>query len=378
MLEWDVRSKVVSLVTDNAATMIKVAELLKIRHLPCFAHSLNLVVKETLREPIVKAIIEKCSSIVTHFKKSTVASDKLKSIQRELNKSELKLVKHIEVRWNSAYHMIQRIIQVRDELTLAINQLPNAPPNLTAEEYSFLSELETLLEPFESCTVAISGEKYVTISLIIPLLKGLCLRFVEFENTPHFSESARNVISIMKTSFNNKLRSFENRSACIIATLLNPHFKKAGFKTAADAERATNLVQKEYSLFLSSKKRNESETVEGLNEDIPQKKSKLQSLLYFVDQSNETQSVTADAIVDLRQYLEKPKLPMAECPSEYWVYNDNNLKHVALKYLCIPGCSTPSERVFSKAGQIITERRSRLKPERINELLFLSENRHLL
>jgi len=47
--EWGITDKVKCIVTDNAAAMIKAAQLLKIRHLPCFAHTLNLVIKNAVK-----------------------------------------------------------------------------------------------------------------------------------------------------------------------------------------------------------------------------------------------------------------------------------------------------------------------------------------
>ena len=38
--------------------------------------------------------------------------------------------------------------------------------------------------------------------------------------------------------------------------------------------------------------------------------------------------------------------------------------------------SVPSERLFSKAGQLVSERRNRLKPSNVDMLLFLNNNLH--
>jgi hypothetical protein len=50
LTEWSIYNKVVALVTDNAANMSATARLGGWKHLPCFAHSLNLIVQAGLKE----------------------------------------------------------------------------------------------------------------------------------------------------------------------------------------------------------------------------------------------------------------------------------------------------------------------------------------
>jgi len=42
------------------------------------------------------------------------------------------------------------------------------------------------------------------------------------------------------------------------------------------------------------------------------------------------------------------------------------LSDIALKYCIIPATSVPAERIFSKAGQILSARRNRLLPENVD------------
>ena len=42
--------------------------------------------------------------------------------------------------------------------------------------------------------------------------------------------------------------------------------------------------------------------------------------------------------------------------------------------LCIPATSTPSERMFSKAGNLINKKRASLKPHKVDMMLFLNAN----
>jgi len=53
------------MVTDNASNMILSAQLLHLRHVPCFAHNLNLIVKKALDQtPVINEIRQKDSGVV--------------------------------------------------------------------------------------------------------------------------------------------------------------------------------------------------------------------------------------------------------------------------------------------------------------------------
>ncbi|XP_030386796.1 uncharacterized protein LOC115633472 isoform X2 [Scaptodrosophila lebanonensis] len=56
------------------------------------------------------------------------------------------------------------------------------------------------------------------------------------------------------------------------------------------------------------------------------------------------------------------------------ISNDKSLKACICKYLCVPATSTESERMFSKAGLIVSEKRSSLKSKNVDMLIFINKN----
>ena len=91
--EWKIEDKVELIVTDNAANIVNVVKLAKFKHLPCFAHTLNLVVQKGIQK--LKTLRQKVKAIIEHFHRSTVAAEKFASLQSQINpdKPALKLKK---------------------------------------------------------------------------------------------------------------------------------------------------------------------------------------------------------------------------------------------------------------------------------------------
>jgi len=73
-------------------------------------------------------------------------------------------------------------------------------------------------------------------------------------------------------------------------------------------------------------------------------------------------------------YLQMPVAQTAQSPLEWWKKEESILSKLARRYLCICATSVASEHAFSAAGYIGSKLRSCLKPEKIDQLTFLSRN----
>jgi len=88
---------------------------------------------------------------------------------------------------------------------------------------------------------------------------------------------------------------------------------------------------------------------------------------------------TASAAVDaeLAVYLSDDVIPRTESPTAWWAANAARFPVLvveAKRFLSSPPTSVASERLFSSAAQIYTDRRSRLLTKRADMLLFVKHN----
>ena len=75
--QWNIESKIICIVTDNASNMVAAINKTPWQHLPCFAHSLNLVVQGSItRNKELNTTQQRCKDIVSHFHRSVKSSEK--------------------------------------------------------------------------------------------------------------------------------------------------------------------------------------------------------------------------------------------------------------------------------------------------------------
>ncbi|CAH1109423.1 unnamed protein product [Psylliodes chrysocephalus] len=90
-------------------------------------------------------------------------------------------------------------------------------------------------------------------------------------------------------------------------------------------------------------------------------------------------STVAASIIEMKQYAEENNIKRKDDPLKWWKIREAvypNLSKLAKKYLGVTATSVPSERVFSKAGQVVSVRRSRLKPKNVEKVVYLNGNAH--
>jgi len=172
LINWNLRNKIIFAVSDNANNIKRALTLLQLRNFGCFAHTMNLIVQSALTSE--KDLIEKVKNIVSRFRRSTNASQKLLTCQINSGiKDPKKLIQDICTRWNSTFYMLDRFVELEIYIRSTLGLIDNPPESLTSEEWTVVKELIQILQPFEEATKAVSGEKYMTASIIIIIAEGL-------------------------------------------------------------------------------------------------------------------------------------------------------------------------------------------------------------
>ncbi|XP_046752038.1 E3 SUMO-protein ligase ZBED1-like [Diprion similis] len=323
------KNKITAVISDSASNMVKSINDIfapdKDKRLPCFAHRLSHVVPKAISKmPNVKAIIDKVKHIVTVTRKSVPASDELIRLQKRDGKSEgtaLKFLQSVDTRWNSTFDMLERFLLLENYVYPVTSKCGNPPPMLSHEETSILRDLVRLMQPIMIIITQISGNSYLTSSIIIP-----AIAVVEKEVS----------ISKPKTEFGSTFK------AHLLTELAKQFNDIESFKT----------------LCVSATTATEDSKAELLN-----KNNIWRHHDDLVAKTSATVYTTDGLTFELKQYISQPVIPRAENPLKHWQLlkpSYPNLYRVAMEYFCVVGTSVPCERLFSEAGKVKTDDRNRL------------------
>lgn len=165
--------KITAVVTDNGSNMTAgMASFLKTnKHLLCFAHTINLIAESAMLVNDLSLLVSKVRDIVKFFKSSVILSDSLR--QKQTGRQPLKLILDVKTRSNTVYYMLQRYIELAPIVHQMLMLNTKAPLTPTAVEMQNVKTLMCILKPLEYVTKMLSGEQYVTISKIIPMVNCL-------------------------------------------------------------------------------------------------------------------------------------------------------------------------------------------------------------
>jgi hypothetical protein len=360
------------------------------------------------------------------------------------------VIADVSTRWNSSYYAWVRLIKIKGFIQVLLSELLNSSNidekrdgkqlekiMITSDEWDLLQELILVLGPFEEATRYLGGEKYITQSIMHPILKEikrlLLLPSNNFSSTPILLTSSTPSISITTTSsdINSEIQNADNVFVLIEQVeisesneILNSDNSNQGTRNKIDLNQPLNtkdildkvkknlydamcfywkFLPEDYLLstildprikYIYDKEEEEEILYKKYNEykenylptpresrapSPTQSENTFSTIIYqpklfaIFDEQDQPQT----SANEVAEYLKEDKIKFSQNPFEWWVNKKSKypvLSRLARIYLAVPATSTPSERLFSDAGNLLTAKRSRMDPELFKRIMFLKRN----
>ena len=264
---YDLNDKISHIVTDNAANMLKAFSLPGFEttvtnetlsdddddedddvttavsddslfeyvndHISCFAHTLQLVIKDGFQQAgTINKVLAKASAVVSHVRKYIHATEMLENYKC--------LQTANATRWNSQLAMVRSILNIPDEKLRSLD----TQHQLTAYDRNILKDLIEVLTPFESATHCVQGDWVVTGSMVVP-----CVRILKTELEALYNKFSSKFVLTLKNSVHKRLTKYEDYKAFQTASVLDPRFKlnwcshsESQLQRAAIITKATQII----------------------------------------------------------------------------------------------------------------------------------------
>ena len=305
-----------------------------------------------------------CKKIVSAFCNSWKRKRELATAQAELGLPAHQLITETLTRWGSRQQMIERVLEQEEALTQVLRaDKKTRHLVLTWQDIEVLEAVSKALSPLVDFTDALSGEQYVSVSYLKPVLHLLNEQVVKVQEDD--SELTKSIKTRILEYLNEKYADPVTQELLDMASLLDPRFKTKYIKPATvdyiktkAAAEIENLVAKQ-----ETSARGVSVPPPQAAEIPPKKKRSLGS--FFKTAARQDQAVPDRKSIELEStsYLQTVEADGETNPLDWWRQHEANFPRVASlaqKYLCIQATSAPSERAFSTSGNIITCRRTAL------------------
>ena len=245
---------------------------------------------------------------------------------------------------------------------------------LTWQDIDVLKSINCVLSQLPSLTDVLSGENYVTISALLPLM-----------DDDDETELTRTIKATIKNNLSSQYIDEEIVQLFEVSSVLDPRFKVKYITEARQAEVKSIILtqgiipesthQQQEPVFSSAA------TPQGLQPALKEGKT-LGSFIKGNEQNQSEEQALSKTPEEkittiLEKYLSIPMLDAEEEPLPWWKENEKTfpmLARMARKYLCVCGTSSASEHLFSSSGQLVTHLRSHLNLDKVDMLVFLSKN----
>lgn len=346
------------IVTDRGSNMV--AAFKQFRHIYCIDQLLNNVIEKGIKE--VDEISELCnlsSKLVEYFK-----------ISGENSKLNSSLKSFCPSRWNTMFYLLESIennwLEIRKFL-----KVKNELQRIENINLSYVKGIVKALKPFEQASKIFEEEKYATLPLVYVYINGLIENCIAESDDMDVIKRFKYIIrEHLETTVMSNLTILHK----IALFLFPPANKLIQFN---EVEKAT--LKSECAALLQTYLENNDE---GTSSQPSSSSNKIMIPSYFknfvISASNINSKDKISAEIEAYQNMNIPFEENFDAIN-WWHLHQlqfSLLYKLSCKILATPAFSASSERVFSKARQLLSEKRTNItsNSRTLNQIIFLNFN----
>ena len=387
------------LVSDSTANMVKMRELLKEadiinEELGCANHTAQNAIKDTMKETEgMKVTLTKSKRLVKHFRKSSLATNRLKTACAKTGHKYKKIKTCIEIRWNSEYDCLERMLYHQEciEEMDRNKQLEKVSDSvLSRAEWRLVEAAVDILKPVKITTKILESEMEPTMNRLAECLfemDEMLKEKIKDVGTPKKSKDfAKNLQKNLKARFPNYGLC---DSVVAYANFLDPHLKGIHVEQVG---MMTELIEKVKDAGSKVDVDGEVNNVENNNIDSEEEgqtltatqkliKKKRNPVSNVFDVDGDANANTKAIEHEIEVYKKLPSCSRKDDVLDWWKVHENILPRLSIlarQILAIPAATGSSERLFSISGLFDTVRRGSLNTETLEILTLLKANRKVI
>ncbi|KAI3638280.1 hypothetical protein MIR68_003891 [Amoeboaphelidium protococcarum] len=356
--------KVLSVTCDNASNNLTFVESLisledfdESGHMRCFAHVINLAVKEAYK--IFEKDIKVIRDLIVSLRRSSLLMEKFEEICVKKEVTVRQPCYDVPTRWNSTWEMLTYAVEYKKvfDLLCLVATGDGFKEQYRTIKWDVLEQLCLFLRKFAKATTTLSGSKYGTLNQVLPMHVNLTNHCLKMKTSR--VQVVRQAADAALQKLNQYCTTFTDYN--VIATVLDPRSKARFF------DQNKNLLH--YDIVNVDDESPGSEIAQSIvqryltrlyQDRVPIAEEELSEVDDFDAELYGGEGVSSDNVDNhLTTHLRDTQMAV--------------LAAMAKDFLAIPATSVPSESAFSTGRQIVTDQRGSLEPNTIRNVMVLRD-----
>ncbi|KAL2081911.1 hypothetical protein ACEWY4_021729 [Coilia grayii] len=379
---WMLNPNPVAITTVNGSNIVSAVQSKQWLRMQCFGHRLHLAIGHGMQNSKITRAINICKKNVAAFSYSWKRRRELAEAQVQLNLPAHQLITESPTRWGSRVQMVERVLEQERALAKVLSaDKKTRPLVLTWQDIEVLEAIQRALKPLQEFTDALSGEGYVTLSYVRPVLHLFNSKLLAPQEGD--GELANTIRHTILTYLNDKYSEPSTSDLLDMASFVDPRFRGTYVCSEKLAALKERVIYEAQELLANDAAPNQVSPQSAAEQcfvtDPAPPVAKKKTLASFFEQDATPSAFSPRESIqnELSSYFQSVCLDSKADPLQWWREHEvayPALSSLARKYLCVPATSSPSERIFSCSGNIVTCQRASLKPDTVDRLVFLAKN----